>query len=383
MVNAVPASLAVGWTLAGVSSLGAAYWLLAAALTRAALSKAVRSGAASPGVSIVKPLHGAPSGLHEILRGYCEQDYDGPLQILFGVHDKADPAIGIVRALQAEHPHLDIELVVDNRLHGTNRKASNLINMAGLTRHSVLVLSDADIAVAPGYVRSVVAALEAPEVGLVSCLYIGEESVGLWSKLSAMGISYRFTPSAILAKIGGLAEPCFGATIALRAETLRRIGGFAPFADHLADDYEIGRAVRALGLKVSLPPMVVGHVCEQVSGRMFVDRELRSLRTVRQIDPWGHAGSVLTHPLPLSLAAATLIGLSPFSLALPAGVIAARLLVMRSMDKATGKRVGRWWLIPVSDLLCFGLFVASFLVNSVDWQGARYRVSRQGALVQS
>ncbi|HEV7159134.1 MAG TPA: bacteriohopanetetrol glucosamine biosynthesis glycosyltransferase HpnI [Caulobacteraceae bacterium] len=382
-MNEVAASVAVGWTLAFASVVGAAYWLVAAALTRFALSKGARFSAASPGVSMVKPLHGAPSGLHEILRGFCEQDYDGPLQIVFGVHDEADPAIGIVHALQAEHPELDIELVIDSRLHGTNRKASNLVNMAGLTRHPVLVLSDADIAVAPGYVRSVVAALEAPEVGLVSCLYIGVESAGLWSKLSAMAISYRFTPSAILAKIGGLAEPCFGATIALRAETLRRIGGFAPFADHLADDYEIGRAVRALGLKISLPPMVVGHVCEQVTGRMFVDRELRSLRTVRQIDPWGHAGSILTHPLPLSLVAASLIGPWPFSLALPAGVVAARLVVKRSIDQATGKRVGRWWLVPVSDLLCFGLFIASFLVNSVDWQGARFRVSRQGALVQS
>ena len=41
--------------------------------------------------------------------------------------------------------------------------------------------------------------------------------------------------------------PCMGSTIALTRATLDEIGGFAAFADYLADDYEIGRAVRAKG----------------------------------------------------------------------------------------------------------------------------------------
>ena len=86
-----------------------------------------------------------------------------------------------------------------------------------------------------------VAALSEPGVGLASCLYVGQDAGNLWSRLSAMVINYRFIPSAILGRVTGLAQPCFGSTIAIRSEVLDQIGGFAAFADHLADDYEIGR----------------------------------------------------------------------------------------------------------------------------------------------
>ncbi len=85
----------------------------------------------------------------------------------------------------------------------------------------------------------------------MTCLYTGEPAPDghkLWSALAAMGTSYTFLPSAVLAASLGLAAPCFGSTIALGAETLDEVGGVAAFADQLADDYEIGRAVRSQGL---------------------------------------------------------------------------------------------------------------------------------------
>ena len=109
------------------------------------------------------------------------------------------------------------------------RTATNLINIAGAAKHEVLILSDADIVVGRDYVRDVAAALSAPGVGLVSCLYLGQDRGGLWSRFSAMAINYRFIPSAILGKAAGLAEPCFGATVAIRTDVLARVGGFAAF----------------------------------------------------------------------------------------------------------------------------------------------------------
>jgi ceramide glucosyltransferase len=44
---------------------------------------------------------------------------------------------------------------------------------------------------------------------------------------------------------------------------------------------------------------------------------------------------------------------------------------------------GRWWMIPVRDCLSFGVFVTSFTVNTVGWQGRRFRVGRDGVLSHS
>ena len=311
MVALLPFIHGLGWGAVALSQLGALYTLMAAVATLAVLNRAKRANDALPDVTIVKPLHGAESGLRDTLERFCQQDYPGRIQIVFGVHDAADPAIAIVHALQRAYPAIEIDLVIDSRLHGNNRKASNLINIAGQAKHEVLILSDSDIIVDRTYVQTVVAALSEPGVGLVSCLYVGKDDGNLWSRLAAMAINYQFIPSAILGKALGLAQPCFGSTIAVRTEVLSSIGGFAAFADHLADDYEIGRAVRRLGMRIAMPPMLVSHICDEAKAGELLGRELRWGRTVRQIDPIGYAGSLITYPLPLVLIGAALLGPSP------------------------------------------------------------------------
>ena len=123
-----------------------------------------------------------------------------------------------------------------------------------------------------------------------------------------MGISYGFLPN-VAAGVGlGLAHPCMGSTIALRRAVLDEIGGFEAFAEVLADDYEIGRAVRARGYRIALPACLLAHGCGETRlGEVFA-HELRWAVTIRCMDPAGHAGSVVTHPLALALLALLLLG---------------------------------------------------------------------------
>jgi ceramide glucosyltransferase len=92
-----------------------------------------------------------------------------------------------------------------------------------------------------------------------------------------------------------MARPCFGRTLAMRRTTLEKIDGFSQFVHHLADDHAIGEAVRLAGEKVVVPAFAVTCVRGK-SAAEFVAHELRWSRTIR-IDPGGHLGSVLTHPL--------------------------------------------------------------------------------------
>ena len=86
-----------------------------------------------------------------------------------------------------------------------------------------------------------------------------------WSTLAAMGTSYDFLPSVLFGTFWGMAHACLGSTIALRRSTLAQIGGFEAFSDYLADDYEIGRAVRQRGLRVAVLPLAVSHRCTEES----------------------------------------------------------------------------------------------------------------------
>ncbi|HWE99013.1 MAG TPA: bacteriohopanetetrol glucosamine biosynthesis glycosyltransferase HpnI [Caulobacteraceae bacterium] len=362
---------------------GVIYTLIAAALTARFIARRSHAAVSFPAVSIIKPLHGAPDGLARALERFCDQDYPGPIQIVFGVHDAGDPAVQVVERLRAERPGIDIALVIDPQLHGANRKASNLANIAARASHEVLVLSDADILVEPDYLRRVTAALHGPGVGAVSCLYVGLSSRNLWSRLSAMGIDYQFLPSVVLGKSIGMAQPCFGSTIAMTRAVLAEIGGFEAVAHHLADDYEIGRAVRARGYSIAIPAMTVAHHCTETDRSSLIDHELRWARTVRQIDPAGYAGSIITYPVPLALVAAALSGFAPWSAALIVATWLARLSLKVCVDSVSGARAGPWWLVPARDCLSFGVFLASFAVNTVGWQGRRFRVGPGGLILQS
>jgi ceramide glucosyltransferase len=181
----------------------------------------------------------------------------------------------------------------------------------------------------------------------------------------------------------GVARPCFGATIALRAETLRRIGGFEAFADQLADDYAMGKAVRGLGLKVAVAPILVGHGCAEASFSELMHHELRWARTLRLLAPWGYAGLVLTHALPLALIAAGLGGFGAVGYATIALALACRLSVPIQLKSLPGGRDALPWLSPMRDLLSFAVFLASFLPGRLSWRGSRYVLRSDGTLRQT
>jgi ceramide glucosyltransferase len=178
----------------------------------------------------------------------------------------------------------------------------------------------------------------------------------------------------------GLARPCFGSTVALSAETLRRIGGFEAFADQLADDYAIGEAVRRLGLEVAIPPMILDHACHERSFAELAEHELRWARTIRLVDPLGYAGSVVTHPLPFALAAAVLFGPGTVSLAILGLTLACRVALPIQIGRTFGGGRVPIWFVPLRDLLSFAIFLASFVPGPVRWRGSSYNVGSDGTL---
>ena len=373
-----------GWMAGGIAMVGAAYAIAAGLLVGRYFRQLAPLGADLPAVTLLKPLHGDEPGLRDHLESFCDQDYPAPLQIIFGVQSRSDPAVEVVEALRRRRPGLDITLVVDERVHGLNGKVSNLVNMEPYIRHPVVVLSDADISVDPTYLaRLAPSLLSSPEIGFVTCSYVGKPMGGLWSELSAMALNYHFLPSVAVGLALKMARPCFGATIAFRQSSLAEIGGFLPLANRLADDYEIGRAIAAGRPGFALPPFVVTHACVETNLQQVVSHELRWARTIRAVDPAGFAGSGITHALPIAMLSALLLGPTPSALAIIALAAAARVYLRREVDRATGFSAGVWWLTPLRDLVSFGVFLGAFLHNSVQWRGEHLQLAADGALTSN
>src|SRR6059058_5221112 len=209
-----------------------------------------RRAGALPPVTVLKPLKGPGVELYENLASFCRQSYPS-YQIVFGVADAQDPAVAVVQRLRRDFPEHDIVLAVGSG-RGTNRKVANLEHMMPHARHDVLVMSDSDIRVGPDYLRTMVAPLADPAVGLTTCLYRGRGNFGLPSIIESLFINTDFVPNALVAHWVQPFRYAFGASIAVTREALERIGGFAAFADYLADDYQLGWAVLASALTARL-----------------------------------------------------------------------------------------------------------------------------------
>jgi ceramide glucosyltransferase len=330
-------------------------------------------------VSVLKPLHGDEPGLYDNLLSFADQDYPA-LQIVLGVGDPRDGALPAAEALTRDLPSGDIALVVDASARGSNKKVANLENMLEAVRHDLLVLADSDMRVDRHYLGAVTAPLHARRTGVVTCLYKGVPTGGYWSELGAMHINFGFLPSALVAEALGLGGGCFGATIALRRETLERIGGFARLRDELADDHRIGDEVRALGQAVVLSSYIVEARVTEESLADLWRHELRWARTVRSVTPAGYAGSVLAHPVAIAALAAAAAGFALTPCIFLGSSCALRWATAQVIAGALGVRSARPWALPVRDALSFAVFVASFFGRTVFWRDQVFHVEASGRM---
>jgi len=325
-----------------------------------------------PPVSILKPLKGIDPQIWEAFCSHCELDYP-EYQLIFGVSDADDPAIELVRKLQEKYPNRQIELVVCQRDLGTNRKLSTLAQMLPTARHEILLVNDSDIRVASDYLRRVVAPLADASVGMVSCLYRGTANSTIGSRLEALGISTDFVPGVLSARLieGGL-HFGLGSTLAFPKSDLRAIGGFEAMVDYLADDYEIGRRIAALGKRVELSDVVVETFLPAYSIRQFFDHQLRWARSVRGARSWGYEGLVLTFGLPWALITVLAARGAAWTWVLLAIAVAARLAVgLASALTVLGdaRALRDLFLLPVRDLIAPFVWALGLVGNRIVWRG--------------
>ncbi len=369
----------VNAVLIAATCAGAGFLVVAAVMVRrfAAESAPVQQRGAA--VTVLKPLCGDEPNLYENLRSFCTQRYP-KFQVVFGVGCADDPAIAVVERLKAEMPEVDIALVVGNHVHGANLKISNVINMMRLARHDILVLCDSDMRARPDYLEAVAGALQEPGVGLVTCLYTGRPVPGVWSQLGAMFITHSFLPQVLVGRLVGARQGCFGATMALTRQTLERLGGFESLVDKLADDYALGAAVRALGLRVALSSHVIETQVNEPDFLTLWRHELRWGRTLRSIEPAGYAASIITQPLLPATLLLVLSGGALYGAVIFVAVMAIRIGYNLMVDATLKVLPSPLWLLPARDYLSVAVLLASFCGSGVTWRTQSFHVNSDGLL---
>ena len=348
-----------------IAAIAAAYQILA--ILACVFRGRVKAAKGVGPVSVLKPVRGVDPGFREAIRSHTV--LQGDYEFLCGVSRPNDPGLSVLREFYRVR-------VVDSGTPAANGKVGVLIDLATTAKHPILVVNDADIRVEPDYLTRVTAPLADPRVGLVTCLYrpVGDTFA---ARFEGLGVATDFAPSALVARLLGVDEFAMGSTLAFRRVDLERIGGFVAVADYLADDYQLGHRIHALGLKCVLSDVVVET---HLGGgwRQVWAHQVRWARTIRVSRFAGYLG------LPITNATLWAVVCAVFGrVDLAAGLVALRLAmafaagwwVLRSRDV-----LYLWWLAPARDLFGFAVWAAGLFGNSVMWRGRRLVLDREGRI---
>ena len=362
----------------------------------------------APGVTLLKPLKGLDPETRGCLESWFQQDYRGPVQLLFGVAAADDPVCEVVRQLIAEHPQANAQLVLCPEQLGPNAKVSTLVHLERLAQHDHFIVSDADTRVPPDFLAQILQPLRDPQAGLVNCFYALTNPTTLAMQWEAVAVNADFWSQVLQSRTLKPLDFALGAAMATRRQQLNEIGGFRALVDYLADDYQLGNQIAKRGYRIELCPVVVECREREQGWREVWAHQLRWARTIRVCQPvpyffsilsnatwWAvvlflscavlfqemrttlfSPGSIDTHPLfPFGLSFGFYLSIYSFHTRI---TVTADLLKRFSGCRAPWLRA---LLAPLKDLLQVPIWALAFLGNTVVWRGERLRVLPGGKLV--
>jgi ceramide glucosyltransferase len=370
----------------GISAIPCIYYTIALISSikffRSAAVKPEKSSGFAPPVSILKPVRGLDPGAYENFGSFCRLDYPN-YEILFCVGDTSDPSFPVIERLVREFPERRIRIVIGSGRDAVNDKVAKLVRLVSEAAYEYFVISDSDVRVQADYLRKIVAPLEDPRVGAVTCFYVPTDEKNWIQRLQDVGMISDFYPGILVAKQLDGVKFALGPTIGTTRHHLQAFGGYASLENRPADDLLVGRLIADQGYEVKLLPYSISTVPDYKGLSDLFHKRLRWITVMRHMRPWGHFGLIFTLGLPWALLATAVHPTLGIAASYLGGYLAFR-MAMTAVVGVWGLRQRRVWgkmlLLPLWDAFACLIWMVSFARKGIRWRGQNYLI-RNGELV--
>lgn len=372
-----------------------------AAITTAVLWRALDSVAARLGVDTrplpamvaIRPVRGLEPGLAGNVRAALAQAYPGPLETIFVLDGREDPAYAVVRRLvDASGVHARL-VIAGPRPAGRTGKLHAMITglRAARLQAPLVCFADSDTRPAPSLLADLArAVLAQPDVGAAFA-----PAVSVSRPRTAGDVGYGllldglYGPQAALEMSRAHALPfIMGQTMVLRRAALKAAGGLVASEGQLVDDMDIGARVTRAGFRNVLIGRRLPIRSQGMAWSAFWSLALRWMIYSRTGIPlWPFSAPALAfelafHVMVLVAVLAALLraptAAAMFTLA--ALMVPVALQVLRRKQGAAPLPLRLGWALPLVLWLTPLLFVEALFARVVEWRGRSYTLDAHGRL---
>ncbi|MFD2717160.1 glycosyltransferase [Hymenobacter monticola] len=330
--------------------------------------------AALPRVSILIAARNEAHAIERCLHALAQLNYPAELlEILIGDDASTDDTVAVVQRFIADKPQFRL-LRIRDRLGTARGKSNVLAHLCRAATTDYFFITDADMALAPDWVRTLLAAAAPPEVGIVTGITTAKG--GLFGRLQ--GLDWLFGLSLIrMLTDHGVPVTAVGNNMLVRRAAYESIGGYETLAFSVSEDLQLFWQVVAQGwhYRNLVAPGALGVSEPQPTWHCLLRQRKRWMRGAGQL-PWQMSGLFYSYGLFY-----TVLGWPGL---LPWGTIAAlyagKVLLQTLFLSITLGQAGRREALPV--LLCYEFYLLAMSLavlaytawpRPIEWKERRYQ----------
>ena len=235
---------------------------------------------AVPTVSVIVPARNEENNLERCIRSLVAVDYPAEALQIIVVNDRSEDGTAEILDRMAE------EFPTIKPLHRTDREVDpNLRGKPGALQYGIdhctgelILMTDADCVVSPGWVRGMVNQFADPDVGLVAGL-TSITSNGFLDRVQ--DVEWTYTQSMAAGGVGnGVPLGCFGNNLAVRRRAFEAVGGYHDIEFSVTEDLALQAAIHDAGFRLrhAIHPMTSVETLPVDSLKEYVKQRHRWVR---------------------------------------------------------------------------------------------------------
>ena len=336
-----------------------------------------------PPLTLLRPIKAGMPELREKLTELARAMRTGD-RLVLGVNVES-PDAEIAEAVRAEFAEREIVVVPCRADAALNPKISKLLQMEAAAGGEYLVLSDAEARIDAAWLEAFRREWAASGAEVMTCGYRFVRGTSWAQTLDAAPTLFSLWPGLLFVRRFGRMNFTLGACTGLRRSDLASVGGWAAFADDLAEDNRLGAALAKAGKSIRLSQQVATLESDPLTWREYWRHQRRIAVTYRVCNPAGFFGMIFTHSVWANLLLVLFPSFEPHErlVLLLACLILQRTrwFFFRELAKSAGfSRARLFPAMLVSDLVETVCWVLAWVSPTVWWAGKWRRISRDGNL---